>query len=105
MKQSKTSEGRIDNLAMTREARQQQLIAKAERLAEKKLEDGTASPQIIVHYLKLATAREEKEEKLLDLNMQLVSAKTEAIQSTKRIEELFEDASRMFKQYSGMTDD
>ena len=62
MKQTKNSGGgRSDPPALTPEARQAQLIAKAERLAEKKLEDGTASPQIIVHYLRLATEREKKQ--------------------------------------------
>lgn len=102
MKQTKTSvEGRIDNLALTREARQAQLIAKAERLAEKKLEDGTASPQIIVHYLRLATAREEKELAILEQKQKLMTAQTEAIESAQRIESLYEDAMNMFKKYNG----
>lgn len=104
MKQTKTSvEGRIDNLALTREARQAQLIAKAERLAEKKLEDGTASPQIIVHYLRLATAREEKELAILEQKQKLMTAQTEAIEAAQRIESLYEDAMTMFKKYNGDT--
>lgn len=96
---------RSDDPAYTREARQQQMIAKAERLAEKKLEDGTASPQIIVHYLRLATAKEEKELQILEEKKKLMEAKTEAIQSAARIESLYEEAVKMFRKYSGTEDD
>lgn len=106
MKQSTNSDSRRkDNLALTREARQQQLIAKAERLAEKKLEDGTASPQVIVHYLRLATEKEAHEVEILRLKEQLISAQTDAIKSAQRIEELYEDAMSMFKKYSGADED
>ena len=106
MKQSTNSDSRRkDNLALTREARQQQLIAKAERLAEKKLEDGTASPQVIVHYLRLATEKEAREVEILKLKEQLISAQTDAIKSAQRIEELYENAMTMFKKYSGADED
>ena len=39
--------------ALTPEAREQQLIAKATNLAEKQLDEGTASSQVITHFLKL----------------------------------------------------
>lgn len=106
MKQSKTADkARIDNMALTKEDREQQLIAKAERLAEKKLEDGTASPQIIVHYLKLATAKEAIEREILERQKDLITAKTEALQSAAKIEALYEEAMSMFKKYNGTEDD
>lgn len=88
----------------TPEARENQLIALAERLAEQQLRDGTASPTTINHYLKLGAMRERDrlEKELLEKQVQLASAKTEAIQSTKRSEELFEKAILAMKEYSGM---
>ena len=57
---------RVDMPAITPEDREQQLIAKAERLAEAKLDDGTAGPQIICHYLKLGSKKAELEQQLLE---------------------------------------
>ena len=101
VKQKQTATERMDNPAITSEAREQQLIAKAERLAEKKLEDGTASPQIIVHYLRLGTTRERIEKEILERQKELITAKTEALQAAAKIDSLYEEAMKMFKRYNG----
>ncbi len=105
MKQRPSTAGpRQDRIASTREAREQQMIAKAERLAEKKLEDGTASPQIIVHYLRLATEKERLDREALKADVALKEAKIEALQSAVKIEALYEDAMKMFRKYHGEED-
>jgi len=96
---------RSDAPALTPEAREQQLIAKAERLAEQKLEDGTASPQIIVHYLRLGSQRAALEQELLKSKNELQQAQVEAIKSQARIESMFEEAIRVFTTYSGQDND
>lgn len=96
---------REDLPAFTSEAREQQLIAKAERLAEMKLEDGTASPQIICHFLKLGSARAELEKQLLEAQVKLAEARTENLESATRIEQLFEQAQEMFRKYQGIEDE
>ena len=88
-----------------KQARQEQLIAKAERLAEKKLEDGTASPQIIVHYLRLATEREKRQQELIEADIALKKAKVQAIENAAEIKELISEGITMFKKYSGEDDD
>lgn len=95
---------RSDSPALTPEAREQQMIAKAERLAERQLEDGTASAQVITHYLKLATTRERIEREILEKQKELITAKTEALQSAAKIEQMFEEATAMFRKYSGQED-
>ena len=47
--------------ALTPEAREDQLIALATNLAEKQLMDGTASSQVITHYLKMGSTKERIE--------------------------------------------
>lgn len=90
--------------ATTPEQREQQLISKAVNLAERQIEDGTASSQIITHYLKLATTREALEkEKLVEEN-KLLKARTESMASAKRVEELYEKAMRSMRVYSGQDD-
>ena len=81
------------------------MIALAVDLAEKQLIEGTASSQVITHFLKLATSRERLEREKLEKENELLRAKTEAIESAKRVEELYSDALRAMRSYRGETDD
>lgn len=90
--------------ALTPEARENQMIALAVDLAEQQLRDGTASSQVITHFLKLGTSRAELEREKLVQENELLRAKTEAIQSQKRSEEMFEAAIRAMRNYSGNGD-
>lgn len=90
--------------ALTPEARENQLISLAVDLAEKQLQEGTASSQVITHYLKLATTREKTEREILEKQKELISAKTEALKSTKRIEELYTNAIKAMRSYGGQDD-
>ena len=86
---------------LTPEARENRLISRAVDLAERQLEEGTASSQVIVHFLKLASSQEKlRNEKLVEEN-KLLKAKTEQINSMKRSEELMEAAIKAFRSYSG----
>lgn len=91
--------------ARTPEERENQLISMAVDLAEKQLREGTASAQVITHYLKLGTTRERLEKEMLRTQMANLEAKTEAITSAKRIEELYSDAIRAMKEYGGEDND
>jgi len=88
--------------AMTPEARENQLIALAVDLAEQQLMDGTASSQVITHYLKLATEKERTEREILKKQVELLEAKTENFKSAKRMEDLFEQAMDAMKEYRGI---
>lgn len=87
--------------ATTPEARENQLISLAVDLAEKQLIDGTASSQVITHYLKLGSTKEKIEREILEKQKELIEAKTENLQSAKRIEELYTNAINAMKNYSG----
>lgn len=87
--------------ALTPEARENQLVALAVDLAEQQLRDGTASSQVITHYLKLGTSKEKLEREKLEKENELLTAKTEAIQSAKRVEELYTNALNAMRIYSG----
>jgi hypothetical protein len=91
--------------ALTPDTRENQMIALAVDLAEKQLIEGTASSQVITHFLKLATSRERLEREKLEKENELLRAKTEAIESAKRVEELYSDALRAMRSYRGETDD
>lgn len=87
--------------ALSPEARENQLVSLAVDLAERQLLEGTASSQVITHYLKLGSAKERLERERLEEENKLLKAKTEQIQSQKRIEELYADAISAMKRYSG----
>lgn len=87
------------------EARENQMIALAVDLAEKQLEEGTASSQVITHYLKLATTRERLEKEKLKAENELLKAKTESLQSASRLEELYKNAVSAMRSYQGVESD
>lgn len=87
--------------ALTPEARENQLISLAVDLAERQLQEGTASSQVITHYLKLGSTKERIEKEILEKKKDLISAKTEAMKSAKRVEELYADAINAMHMYSG----
>lgn len=90
--------------ALTPDARKNQLISLAEDLAEKQLREGTASSQLITHYLKLATEKERLEVMKLEHETELIKAKAKALESSERSEELYERAIKAMRRYSGHGD-
>lgn len=95
------SSGRKVRPGLTPEARENQLISLAIDLVEQRLIDGTASSQETTHFLKLASTKSRIEKEILEKQKDLISAKTEALQSSKRIEELYTDAIAAMKRYGG----
>ena len=87
--------------ALTPEARENQMISLAVDLAERQLQEGTASSQVITHYLKLGSIRERLEREKLEEENKLLKARTEQIQSMKRVEELYEEAIKAMRNYGG----
>lgn len=83
------------------EGREDQLISAAIDLAEKQILEGTASSQVITHYLKLGTTRERLEQERLRRENELLTSKVERMASATRIEELYEEAIRAMRVYSG----
>ena len=87
--------------ALSPEARENQLVSLAVDLAEQQLRDGTASSQVITHYLKLGSTKEKIEKEILEKQKKLIEAKTQSLQSAQRIEELYKNALDAMRKYSG----
>ena len=87
--------------ATTVAGREGQLVSLAIDLAEKQLADGTASSQVITHYLKLGSTREQLEQERLAHENELVRVKVEALESAKKVEELYANALNAMREYSG----
>lgn len=91
--------------ALTPEARESQLISLAVNLAEQQLLDGTASSQVITHFLKLGTEKAKLEQEKLRQETEMMKAKTESLQSSKHIEELYANAIEAMQRYKGYNND
>lgn len=110
MKQKKADEQNVylpEEPALTPEGRENQLIAHATNLAEKQILEGTASAQVLVHFLRLAAQREHYrlECEKLKYETELLQAKKESLESVKRSEELMEAAIKAFRSYRGEEDE
>lgn len=91
--------------ALTPEDRENQLIHLAVNLAEKQLMEGTASSQVITHYLKRGSSKERLEKEILEKQKALITAKTEEIESHKKSDELYAKALEAMRSYSGGSKD
>lgn len=87
--------------ALSPEARENQMIALAVDLAEKQLVEGTASSQVITHFLKLATTRAQLEKEKLRAEIELSDAKKKSLASQERTEEIYTNAIKAMQRYSG----
>lgn len=90
--------------ALTPEARESQLISLAYDLVEQRLLDGTASSQETTHFLKMGSEKARVELEKLRLESELAKAKTDSIQSQKRVEELYSEALNAMRNYAGYGD-
>ena len=86
--------------AITPEGREDQMIAYAINLAEEQLRNGTASSQVITHYLKLGSMKEKYEKKKLQEEIKLLEAKTEAIKADREKNELYAQVIEAIRTYT-----
>jgi hypothetical protein len=87
--------------ATTPDARENQLISLAVDLAERQLRDGTASAQVISHYLKAGSRREQLEQQRIKYENELLKVKKDQIESQQRVEELYLNALNAMQSYTG----
>lgn len=87
--------------ATTPEARENQLIGMAYDRAEQQIADGTASSQVLVHFLKLKSEREELEKERLRRQIAVLEAQREQYGSIEAQTQLYENALKAFSRYQG----
>lgn len=91
--------------AISPEARENQMISLAVDLAEHQLRAGTASSQVITHYLKLGTTKYELEKEKLRKENNVLEAKAKSLASAEEIKELYDNAIKAMRNYGGYGDD
>ena len=87
------------------EADEQICISLAIDLVKERLRNGTASSQETTHFLKLATSKYKEEVRLAKAQTEKAEAQVEAMRSQKRVEALYEDAIKAFRNYNGQGDE
>lgn len=100
----KNSDGTIQRRvapAVDPEARENQLISLAIDAAEKELLKPNPSNQVVLHYLKLATTKNQLEKEKLRKENLLLEAKADAVKSSAKSEEMYENAIRAMQIYQG----
>lgn len=92
---------RTSEPAMDPDSRDKQLANLAYKLAEQQLKDGTASPSVIGHFLKIASKRETLEQDILEKQRVLIEAKATSINKDRDAEELAKAAIAAMESYRG----
>lgn len=90
--------------ATTPEGRENQMINKAVALAERQLDEGTASAQVVTHYLRLGSSREKLEQEKIAYENDLLKIRAEAIAAEARVEVLYVEAIAAMRRYQGVED-
>lgn len=103
-KKSRKTTEKKSKPASSPEAREKQLTRLAVDLAEKQLRDGTASPSIINHYLKIASSRESLERDILEKQAKMIEAKAQNITRDREVEELTKSAIEAMRSYTSSSD-
>ena len=91
----------LERHARTPEERENEMVDLAVDLAEKQLREGTASSQVITHYLKLGSTREKLEREKIIHENKVLEAKAKAYESSGNSEELYKAAIAAFSLYRG----
>lgn len=100
-KEPQKRDRRVHHPAVTPEGQENQLVSLAVDLAARQLADGTASAQVVTHFLKLGSTREKLEQQRLEQENALLKAKVEQLASAARVEELYSKALNAMREYSG----
>src|SRR5690242_20732765 len=85
--------------ARTPEAREMELSSMAYDLAERQIQDGTASSQVITHFLKAGSRREQLEQERMRHEIELMEVKEENLRAQTRVEELYVNAIETMRSY------
>lgn len=84
----------------TPEEHENRLVAMAFDAIERRIQDGTASAQELVHFAKLGSMREKLERAKLEYDIKLSEVKAESYASQQRMEELYTGAINAMRTYS-----
>lgn len=89
--------------ATSPQMREMELTDAAYDLAEEQIKSGTASSQVLTHFLKAGSMRERLEQQRMEHEIELMEVKKEQLTQQARIEELYVGAIEAMRGYSGIS--
>lgn len=96
-----SSNGNRRSPARTPEEREDEMAGYAYDLAEEQIRAGTASSQVVTHFLKAGSRRERMEQMRMQHEIELMEVKKQQLEGQKRVEELYVSALEAMRSYSG----
>lgn len=87
--------------ATTLEGREEQLIAAAMNLVERRISEGSASAQETVHFLRLGSVKNQLEQEKLRAENEVLKARVKEAESRRSGEDMYAKALSAFRGYSG----
>lgn len=87
--------------ARTIEGRENQITSLAMDLAEQQIREGTASSQVITHFLKAGSTKERLERERLERENEFLRQKAARLERESMSEERYQEAIDAFRTYSG----
>lgn len=91
--------------AQTPEERENALIALAMDRVEERMQNRTATAQEYIQFIRMASTKARAEAEKVRLELELVQAKTENLRMQQKNDEMFSNAIKAFKRYSGVTEE
>lgn len=98
---TKTNSAELPPPAATLEGRENQLIAAAMDLVERRISEGSASAQETVHFLRLGSVKSQLENDKLRQENIVLQTRVKEMESRTSSEGLYSEALRAFRGYSG----
>ena len=107
MRNKKIVEGSLTQQtpAMTPEGREDQMVAYAMDLSERRMREGTASAQEICYWLGIGSKKERQQRQKLEEEIKLLKAKTEAIKSEQEKNVLYGQVLEAIRTYTPHSQD
>lgn len=105
MSEDKTTRKRSRPPARTIEGREEELIMEAYDEAERRILNGTASSQLILHFVKQGSKRERLEQESIVGRIELDRAKIKSLETDEQILEMYQAAIEAMTAYGGKKDE
>lgn len=96
---------KVPEAATSLKAREEQLINMAYNEVERRISEGIATGPELVHFLRMGSTKGRLEKELLERENELMSAKTEALNTQRKVEELYANAISAMKSYRSDSDE
>ena len=93
------SKKKSNRTAISPQARENQIISAAYDLAERRILNGTASSQEIIHFLRMGSEKEKLERTKLQEENRLLRQKTKSLEASSNIEQLLKDGLNALNHY------